>query len=234
MIFNPQLVGLKTCPVDYTHWQFVEQAVYDDFEFMATQGIPYLLEQRWTELGIPLLNLGLKLADYVLSPHKDFREKYYELHGGIGSWVGMKLGQQIKTLRTLVCQTLKHIFRSEMHLNSEFMAKQLAFYRDVELKSLCNDTIAPIWSRPDYERVLKKPAEIAKDLKSQDMAKFHLQERHRLITFEDLNEINSSDFRYENNYLNLLQRDIDQFTSQSQWDKKKEKFVRQRLSCFVA
>ena len=34
MLFNPQLIGLKTCPVDYTHWQFVEQAVFDDFEFM--------------------------------------------------------------------------------------------------------------------------------------------------------------------------------------------------------
>ena len=52
------------------------------------------------------------------------------------------------------------------------------------------------------------------------MAKFHLQERHRLITFEDLNEINSSDFKYENSYLNVLRRDIDHHTSNAQWDKK--------------
>ena len=36
MIFNPQLVGLKACPVDYTHWQFLEQATYDDFDFMGS------------------------------------------------------------------------------------------------------------------------------------------------------------------------------------------------------
>jgi len=103
MIFNPQLVGLKTCPVDFTHWQFLEQAVYDDFEFMGQQGIQYLLDQRWTDLGIPLLNLGLKLADYVLNPSKEFRTRYYELHGGINSSKGMMLGQRLKNFRKLVC-----------------------------------------------------------------------------------------------------------------------------------
>ena len=39
-----------------------------------------------------MLNLGLKLADYVLSPNKDFRARYYELHGGISSPKGMALG----------------------------------------------------------------------------------------------------------------------------------------------
>ena len=53
-----------------------------------------------------------------------------------------------------------------------------------------------MWSKPDYESLLHRPSEIAKDLKSQDLAKFHLQERHRLITFEDLNEINSQEFTY--------------------------------------
>ena len=121
MIFSPALVGLKTCPVDYTHWQFLEQAVYDDFEFMSQAGMQYLLDQRWTDLGIPVLNLGLKLADYILDPSKGFREKYYQLHGGLLSQKGMMLGQQIKNMRTKVCQVLKHIFRSELHLNTEFM-----------------------------------------------------------------------------------------------------------------
>ena len=234
LIFNPQLVGLKTCPVDFTHWQFVEQAVYDDFEFMSTQGIQHLLDQRWTELGVPLLNLGLKLADYVLSPNRDFRERYYQLHGGIMSPKGMLLGQQIKNLRKTVCQTMKHILRSDLHLNSDFMSKIFVFYRDSETKSLCNDQVSAIWCKPDLQRLLIKPAEVAKDLKVQELAKFHLQERHRLITFEDLNEINSKDFRYENNYLNLLQKDIDNFTDKAQWDKKKEKFIRRRLLCFIA
>lgn len=44
MIFSPSLVGMKTCPVDFTHWQFLEQAVYDDFDFMCTQGIQFLLD----------------------------------------------------------------------------------------------------------------------------------------------------------------------------------------------
>lgn len=205
MIFKRELVGLKTCPVDFTHWQFLEQAVYDDFEFVGQQGIQYLLDQRWTDLGIPVLNLGLKLADYVLDPSKGFREKYYQVHGGINSPKGMMLGQQIKNMRKAVCLTLKDIFRSDqLHLNSEFMTKSMTFFRDQKTKSLCNDKIAAIWSQPDYERLLEKPAEIAKDIKSQDLAKFHLQERHRLITFEDLNEINSQDFKYENEYLNHL------------------------------
>lgn len=49
------------------------------------------------------------------------------------------LGQQIKNMRTKVCQILKHIFRSELHLNSEFMIKQLTFFRDSKTKALCND-----------------------------------------------------------------------------------------------
>ena len=44
LVFNPQLVGLKTCPIDFTHWQLLEQAVYDDFEFMSTRGIQFLLD----------------------------------------------------------------------------------------------------------------------------------------------------------------------------------------------
>ena len=62
-----------------------------------------MLDQRWTDLGIPVLNLGLKLADYVLDPSKDFRAKYYQLNGGINSPKGMMLGQQIKNLRKSVC-----------------------------------------------------------------------------------------------------------------------------------
>lgn len=144
------------------------------------------------------------------------------------------LGQQIKNLRKTVCQTLKHIFRNELHLNSAFMVKSMTFFRDTQTKNLCNDQICAVWSKPDYENLLHRPSEIAKDLKSQDLAKFHLQERHRLITFEDLNEINSQDFTYENDYLNKLQRDIDAHFSNTMWDKKKEKFIRQRLSCFIA
>lgn len=71
-----------------------------------------------------------------------------------------------------------------------------------------------------------RPSEISRDLKSLELAKFHLQERHRLITFEDLNEINSNDFKYENNYFNLLQRDIDNYIGAGMWDKKSEKFIR--------
>ena len=138
-----------------------------------------------------MLNLGLKLADYVLNPSKEFKTRYYELLGGINSSKGMMLGQRLKNFRKVVCQTLKHIFRSELHLNSKFMVQSMAFYRDSETKSLCNDQLSAIWSKPDYEMILHRPAEIAKDLKKRDLAKFHLQERHRLITFEDLNEINS-------------------------------------------
>lgn len=59
---------------------------------MSTEGIPYLFEKGRAEMAAPLMGLGLKLADYVLSPNKDFREKYYELHGGINSPKGMMLG----------------------------------------------------------------------------------------------------------------------------------------------
>lgn len=165
-MFNPQLVGLKTCPVDYTHWQFLEQAAYDDFEFIGEQGIPYLLNQRWIELGIPLVNLGLKLADYVLDPSKDFRGKYYQLHGGIMSQKGMMLGAQLKVLRMTVCDTLKDILRSEQHINSTFMTKCMTFFRDTETKNLCNDHISAVWSKPDLENLLQRPAQISKDLKS--------------------------------------------------------------------
>ena len=99
---------------------------------------------------------------------------------------------------------MKHIFRSKMHLGSDFMQQLMSFWRESETKSLCNDSISVVWSNPDYDRLLRRPSEVAKDLKARDLAKFHLQERHRLITFEDLNEINGQDFKYQNEYLNQL------------------------------
>ena len=85
------------------------------------------------------------------------------------------------------------------------MQQLMSFWRESETKSLCNDSISVVWSNPDYDRLLRRPSEVAKDLKARDLAKFHLQERHRLITFEDLNEINGQDFKYQNEYLNQLQ-----------------------------
>ena len=42
----------------------------------------------------------------------------------------------------------------------------MAFYRDSDTKSLCNDHLSAIWSKPDYEMILQRPAEIGKDLKN--------------------------------------------------------------------
>jgi len=42
-------------------------------------------------------------------------------------------------MRKTVSQTLKHIFRSELHLNSDFMVKCLTFFRDSKIKNLCSD-----------------------------------------------------------------------------------------------
>ena len=215
-------------------WQFLEQAVYDDFEFISSQGIEFLLDQRWSEGGCKLVNLGLKIADYCLKPTNQFRNKYYQLHGGIISPKGMSLGQQIKNLRTTVCTTLKHILRNSLHLKSDFMEQNMTFFKNSETKSLCNDQMSVIWNRINFDLLLTKPAAISRELKRKGIGKFHLQERHRVITFEDLNEIQKEDFSYENQFMNVLQKDIDKYVSSAHWDQKKEKFVRHRLSCFVS
>ena len=73
-----------------------------------------------------------------------------------------------------MCETLKNIFRSGQHLNSDFMVKSMTFFRDSATKNLCNDQASAVWSKPDYDRLLQRPSEIAKDLKAQELAKFHL------------------------------------------------------------
>jgi len=40
------------------------------------------------------------------------------------------------------------------------------------------------------------------------MGKFHLQDQQRLITFEDLNEIEKLDFKYSDAYLNQLNNEL--------------------------
>ena len=50
--------------------------------------------------------------------------------------------------------------------------------------------------------VLNEAVQVSKDLSSQNLTKFHLQERLRVIIFEDLNELEAKDFIYEDEYLN--------------------------------
>ena len=85
------------------------------------------------------------------------------------------------------------------------MAQSMIFFKDSETKSLCNDQISVIWNRINFDLLLSKPSVISRELKSKGIGRFHLQERHRVITFEDLNEIEKEDFSYENNFMNVLQ-----------------------------
>lgn len=93
LVFNPKLVHLHNdgCFIDYSHWQFVEQACYDDFEFVSKTGIELLLEQRFSEKHTQMVNLALKLGHFVLDPCSSFREKYLAMHGGITSYIGSRL-----------------------------------------------------------------------------------------------------------------------------------------------
>ena len=69
------------------------------------------------------------------------------------------------------------------------MAQSLVFFKNSEAKNLCNDQMSVIWNRLNFDLLLSKPSAISRELKSKGFGKFHLQERHRVITFEDLNEI---------------------------------------------
>ena len=86
----------------------------------------------------------------------------------------MRIGQQIKNIRNTVCQTMKHIFKSKLHLNSDFMAQSLIFFKDTETKLLCNDQISVIWNRVNFDLLLAEPSLISKELKSKGIGKFHL------------------------------------------------------------
>lgn len=93
LVFNPRLLHLFNdgCPVDFSHWQFLEQACYDDFEFVSQAGIELLLEQRYSPKHSQMLNLALKLAHSVLDPSSSFRDRYLSMHGGLASYRGARL-----------------------------------------------------------------------------------------------------------------------------------------------
>lgn len=52
----------------------------------------------------------------------------------------------------------------------------LDFFKRTELKSLCNDQMNVMWSRLNTDLLLVKSAAISKEIKKQNLGKFHLQE----------------------------------------------------------
>jgi hypothetical protein len=114
LVFNPKLVHLFNdgCLVDFSHWQFLEQACFDDFEFISKSGIEFLLEQRYSDKHTQLLNLALKLAHFVLDPTSSFSERYLQMHGGHSTYRGQRFENQQKTMRKVVCAAILDILQT--------------------------------------------------------------------------------------------------------------------------
>jgi hypothetical protein len=107
-------------------------------------------------------------------------------------------------------------------------------FKDPQLKSqLPNDlTTSVIWASSS-EHFYTKAAKISRDLKDKS-AKFHLQDKKRLLTFSDHSELNSErPHTYSDNYFNHLVDEIHNATV-SLWDNKKEKFIRRRIRNLLA
>jgi len=156
---------------------------------MSTKGLEFLLDQRWSSAGIEHVNLGLMVASYALDPANLFKERYFQLHARNQAKL-KKFAANISSLRKTVVSAFRDILVNQLHLKSDFISATMSFFKDQETKNLCNDQMGVVWSKFNKEKLLLKPGAISRELKDKGLAKFHLQERHRVITFEDLNEIN--------------------------------------------
>ena len=84
-----------------------------------------------------MLNLGLKLARFLLNPFSDFKERYSALHGGQSSLKTKKLDIHLQQARAHLCKSIQDILRLQLHIKSDFIQDCLNFYKNRELKSLC-------------------------------------------------------------------------------------------------
>jgi hypothetical protein len=87
----------------------------------------------------------------------------------------------------IVCTAIKDILQSQNKKSDSQTGKPpamegtairriLDFFKRTELKSLCNDQMNVMWSRLNTDLLLVKSAAISKEIKKQNLGKFHLQE----------------------------------------------------------
>ena len=96
-----------------------------------------------------MLNLGLKLARFMLDPFNEFKDRYIALNGGHTSFKSKKLDIHLQEARKHLCKAIQDILRLQLHIKSDFIQDCLNFYKNSELKELCHDCTSTIWGPVD-------------------------------------------------------------------------------------
>jgi hypothetical protein len=135
-----------------------------------------------------LVNMGLKLGLFVLDPKNNFEWTYLQLHGGPASVKGKELRRHVETLRQTLSDAVSKILRNGKHRSGKFVNKCLDLFKTQS--DVLNDlSLSVVWASQS-EHLHDKGGLISADLKTPNsirdsVGNFHLQDKPRLITFED-------------------------------------------------
>lgn len=232
LVFNSKVIG-ELSPL---HETYLKHMCFEDLQFTVTEGLQSLLRHLATLERLDLPILALKVMDFMLNPLHDFKTQYLKLHPSNKD----VYQQSIKNLYLDASNVVKSILLNPAFMRTDYLSDLNNFYKSDIDQELCSDQLSMIWSvtnNGDLEQVFKRSTNISQALKAKKLGLFYLQEEKRVISFEEFREIQqmSSDAaqkEYQNEQLNHIARAVSK--EMHDWDFKKEKFIRHRISCFLS